>query len=178
MDVSKELDQIDGDNQKVIPLINSLTKEREELDKKIHLFKVIHIVNEITRLLDSGELAKDDIFSIKMGHRFEDDGVFYISFLCYEQSGRVVKDVNWQGGQVQSLIKLEELFQTLTGFNSDYVNENYPPNTVEKVIFKPGCEEDFFKLLLSTEIKTALNYSDLKRGMRHKDEVKNKLPKV
>jgi hypothetical protein len=178
MDVSKELNQIDGDNEKVMPLINSLTKEREELDKKIHLFKVIHIVNGITTLLDSSELAKDDISSIKMGHRFEDDGVFYISFLCYDKNGRVVKDINWLGEQVQSLIKLEELFQILTGFNSDYVNENYPPNTVEKVILKPGCEEDFLKLLLSTELKTALNYSDLKRDMPQKTEVKNKPYKV
>lgn len=178
MDISKELDQIDGDNEKVMPLINSLTKEREELDKKIHLFKVIHIVNGITEMLDKGELTKDDISSMKMGHRFEDDGVFYISFLCYDKNGRVVKDVNWLGEQVQSLIKLEELFQILTGFNSDYVNENYPPNTVEKVILKPGCEEDFLKLLLSMELKTALNYSDLKRIMPQKDKVKNKPPKV
>lgn len=178
MDVSKELDQIDGDNKKVISLIDSLTREREELDKKIHLFKVIHIVNEITTMLDSGELAKDDIFSIKMGHGFEDDGVCYISFLCYKQSDHVVKEINGLGEKVQSLIKLESLFQTLIGFNSDYVSENYPPDTVEKVYFKPGCDEDFLKLLLSTELKTALNYSDLKRSIPQKDKVKNKPPKV
>jgi hypothetical protein len=178
MDVSKELDQIDGDNDKIIPLIDSLTKERKELDKKIHLFKVVHIANEITEMLNNDEFDKDDISSIKMGNRFEDDGVFYISFLCYDKNGRVVKELNWLGEPVQSLIKLEGLFQTLTGFNSIYVSENFPPDSVEKVDFHQGCEEKFLNLLLSTELKTALNYSDLKRGIPQKDEVKNKKPKV
>lgn len=178
MDISKELEQIDNNKIRVAPLLNNLVAQREELDKKIHLFKIVQIANTIKEMVNNDEFKTDDIYSIKLFNVYDDDYGYRINFRCYDKNYDLVSEINWLNEPVESINVLEKLIQTLIGFNSTYINEDFVEGSNKEIIMKQGCEKDFLNLLLSKELKTTLDYSTLKKEVPQANEVKPKKHKI
>lgn len=162
MDISEELNQIKTgliDNQTVL---GNLLKERDEFNKKIHVFIVLNIANAIKEMVDSDIFQKYDISSINIIHKCNDEtSTNFIGYELFDSKLNKIEYIIFPEEKVLIAQNLNGLFVDLYDFSSDNISEELC-DTTKNVKLVKGVDNELLDLLLSKDLKTTLDYSQLK----------------
>ncbi len=178
MDLKQELDKISKNKNNVNSIINSLSGEREELDKKIHILKVIKIADAIDEIIKNGDFLQTEINYINLLNNYSDDYAYRIMVDVQSKDHRVIYNYDLLNNSVESIKGIWELFRILDGFNITYVNEHFGENKRKIIKLDNSFKEELLDILLSRELKTTLEYYNMEKELSNKDNGSNKKHKV
>lgn len=179
MDISEELTQIKTGLNDPQTVLNNLLNERDEFNKKVHIFIVLNIANTIKEMVDSNVFQEHDIGSINISHKYNSE-IFtnFIDFQLFDANSNKIEYIISSAEKVAVHQKLIELFNDLYDFSYDNINEDFC-ETTKNLKLVSGADEKLLDLLLSKELRIALDYSELKTSFadnkNNKKEVKSKL---
>jgi cupin superfamily acireductone dioxygenase involved in methionine salvage len=94
MDISEELNEIKIGLNNPQTVLDSLLKQRDEFNKKIHIFIVLNIANAIKEMIDSNMFQEHDIASINISHKYNDE-IFtnFIDFKLFDSNSNKIEYV-------------------------------------------------------------------------------------
>jgi hypothetical protein len=179
MDISEELNEIKIGLNNPQTVLDSLLKQRDEFNKKIHIFIVLNIASAIKEMIDSNMFQEHDIASINISHKYNDE-IFtnFIDFKLFDSNSNKIEYVLSSAEKFQLKQRLTDLFNDLYDFSYDNINEDFA-ETTQNLKLVSGADEKLLDLLLSKELRIALDYSELKTSFadskNNKKEVKSKL---
>jgi hypothetical protein len=177
MDISKDLKDVKEGKTYLSTIISDLEAQKEDISKRIHLFKVVNLISVIEEFLQYGAFEENDIQMIQIWNKFDDDKGYKIYFEYYDKEGDLLIRFGDDGNYIEPVMSLQSIFYDLEGYNSSYVGEKFKENAVFQFEMKEGCEEKFIDLLLSKELKASLQHSMLQNAIEKRD-TPTKRPKI
>jgi hypothetical protein len=167
MDISEELKQIKtglGSHQMVL---NNLLNERDEFNKKVHIFIVLNIANTIGEMVEANFFSDYSIDSLNISHKYNDEMfVNFIEFKVFHANLDVIEYAKFSQKNLEPIQKLIELFDDMYDFAYDNISEEFC-ETTKNLKLEKGVENKLLDLLLSKELKTTLDYSQLKISLEN-----------
>ncbi len=166
MDIGEEISYLKNGSSSEEILLN-LMVEKEELEQKIHIFKVIKLTDSIREMLESNPFERYGITFIELTHEvFHSTNESLISFDLYDSNKQRIKDV------VEPIRQIKKLFENMYNIDSSNIshNMNIESNLVE---LKKGADQEILNLLLSKELKTLFDYQMMQSDLDNKTDNKN-----
>lgn len=150
MDIKKELKS----SSNLDTIIKNLHQEKRDINKKIYIFKILRFVEDIVALAKYKEFESSKVSNAILSLYYDrEDDENYI----------MLKFTNDRGNPIDN--SLDNKFRGECNFPGDvkllYVNENFKTNKEYIFIFNESLKEKLLDLLLSSELKTILDYSQL-----------------
>lgn len=178
MDLEKEFKQMGSTPQEIKEVVYSLVREKKEIEKKIHLFKVLSCAKEIAQFSQSQDLESHNISAISFRHYkdYESSGNNLMFDLLNLSSQEIDYDVMNEKqsdilGQYMGILSANGLY----GFDPEFINEEFKEDIQLPVSLLNNTEEKILELFLSKELKTALKFQQMQNELPMNDEVSKKL---
>lgn len=184
MEIQKELSDVRENKKTFRDVIAEIKSKQEELNKKIHLFKVLDAIDVLEEMVRGKVFHKYGIDEIKFVHIQDYDIGNKLNFELY----------NCENGERQEVLKynssgdysfpfsiIKSLVKNFDGFDEDNISEDFNNlKNVHELYFeaKKGIGERFKNLLLSKEIKTVLGFNELNNNLVSNSENVSKKPKI
>lgn len=174
--LSKEIKQIENNDRSVKDILSDLLIEHEEINKKIHLFLSIALVQDLKIILTS-QLKSFDIeyFQIKYVYDYEigNSLKFYLLNKDKISIERIKNKI------IDPIKAIKTLLINYNGFEANYINEKL--NQTEDFIFNiedPFIFEKILNLLLSTELRINLECEILNSNLIKNNININQIKKI
>jgi hypothetical protein len=167
---------ISDNNGKTETAIQQLNHQKEELEKNYHFINVLDLVNTFEFMVRKKVFLKSNIVSceinFKVEYPYEDETIpqHSINLSFFSLKGKPMNMTRYSS-------KAEKLFEIIDRFqdyNSKFINENinaddpYCPGY--RFILQKGCGEEIFKTLLSKEIRSEIDYNQMKNDLELDDK--------
>lgn len=188
MDIKKELQQVEIDNNdSVLQIRNAMEAERDDLEKKIHIFKAIEIVNVIDEMVRTNlkELYLESIYGIVISHSNDEDSNrqrFYFNGIGKhgERLGNPVSRFREGLPPLKNphYLKLQELFSPYEGFGYAPKSCNYGDDKTEIFYFSENIKDKVLGFLLGDELKSIFDYNHMDLSLSSVNKVNAKSPKI
>jgi hypothetical protein len=167
MDIKNELN-ISSDLDIVI---NKLSHEKEEIQQKLHIFKMLRLAEDISKLpnLEEFNLSNADKVIVTIQYDKEDDeNYIYLSLRN--------KDDKKLDSKLSHILRTACRFPG--GVNNEYINEDFHYDVGQKFEFDAHLKENLLNLFLSTELKAVLEYSEMDNELINNKEPTGKKAKI
>lgn len=146
--------------------MNYIEEQKELLEKKSHIFKVIRLANMIEKLNKDGLFSSHKITSINMCHYYNNFNGNYIRFEFFNDEQEVESRID--GKYIEPYIETTEYFDNLDGFDEKYIsNEDFET----EITLKGNIKKQIFSVLLSQELQTILDYSEMQIELENKKTI-------
>jgi hypothetical protein len=162
IDAIKEIKAIRQQGANVKNIVDELTKQAEEIDKKKHLIKAISLSDNIKELVNLGEFEKNGIASISIEREWFKSGFKLIYTLKNEHGYKLGNNVS-DSDYGRLIFKLNDLFSLFDNHNEKYVNDTLIYRYVnDKFIpLSSNIDNKILNLLLNKDLLKAVDYVDL-----------------
>lgn len=186
MEISKELLETESDKDYLRSFILNMRLQKNDLEKKLHIFKVIELANTLKEMNNAKIFQEDKIVAINIWRNFDTSLQmntlnFELRNFCaagmvrFSSTGNYIHPGSkFNNAYEEQLQQLHQLFKEFDGFNSKYVDESYcGVNNNETIEFSSYSTKKITDFLLSSELKSILYYNRLKSIMPNdKEEAK------
>lgn len=160
MDIKKELQELKFSDDFGNDVIKQVRKQKEELEKAIHILKVVSLADKIEKLVATDLFNKDNIDSISICCEFEDHNNRHIAeFSLIDENGEIVANYYDRNDNEQAAI-LCSIFDDLDEFDFDLASSTLRLDSSELKL-QPGIKEDILKLFLNIELKKVYDYNNM-----------------
>lgn len=184
MDITKQLQQVDiEDNNSVLNIRKVMEKERDDLEKKIQIFKAIEIVNAIVDMVKTEleDLNSKNVYGIAISQLHDSD--FDRHRFYFHGVGKDKKNITYNGHSLiynTKLMRIESLFSPYNGFGFAPECCQYGPDTSNFFMFseKENFKENILNFLLGDELKTIFDYSKMQLDLDSDKRTKPKCAKI
>jgi len=175
MEILRDFSEFENNKKSANEIIMQLENDRKELNKQIHIFKVLDVGSKIQQLFDDGTFKKNDLVSIHIHYEYDYDYGNEIKYSLHKEDGEVSRAF-----LPDDLIdKIGETFRIIEGFKLENINMEFnKPHTSYQVKTEENFKEKFTDLLLSDELKRVLNYSRLQNDLPKTNSIKDKTKKL
>lgn len=166
MDIIQEIRSVNSRNDKFLSIMKNMEQEKEEMNKKIHLIRVLGLVESIEEKIKNGCFKKKNVASLELAY-----GVYgIISHAFYEFGGEYADD--------QEIDGLGTIFRNINEFKTRYANKSFESGKRYKIRLNKNAKEKLLDALLSDELKKTLEYSQMYSEMELSNTNQNKKPKL
>jgi hypothetical protein len=170
MDIVKEFKNVSLNKTDFNTIMHIMEQEKEEMHKKLHLIRVLALLDSIDEKIRIGYFKEKNVSSLHISK-----GVYgIVSHAFYGKGGDYADD--------QELDGLGTIFKNINEFKTRYVNKSLDPNSNEnngyKIKLNKNCREKLLDALLSEELKKILEYSQLYSEMNNINANQLRKPKV
>jgi hypothetical protein len=174
MDIIKELKLGSIENNFVDSL--SYIEEQQNLwNKKSHIFKVISLINRLEQVKNDGLFDEHEIEFIEILHKYNSPNGNFIKFNFFNADKEEVASLN-HGVYNEVYNKLVSYFDALDGFNEEYIGKR---DFELNVNLNKNIKEQILSVLLSQELKTVVEFSQMQIELEHNSNVDlSKKPKI
>lgn len=181
MEISKLLNNMRSGSQESIDIVNNIKAQQEEISKNLYLVQVVGIALEIEKLIASNFFSDNGVVTMALSR--------YVSYLNFKPNFELKNKDNKQMYNLKSTIKgantevtefnkMEDLFLGIGNLNLTLLGEKFTSAEGIEFELKKGAGDIFLDLMLSKELKTTLNYSELQNDLGNNEEAKAKRPKI
>ena len=178
MDLTNELTKMQ--NGEADNILNQLYQEQQDIFKKIYIVTILQVVEQIDNMLEEKIYDKFGSSMIQIHYDYEDGIGNIINFDLldnYEVKIPIyAKNLPREIADIPQ--KTKSFLHSLNGFNEDFVTEDFKGG--DKIIFdvEPGLGAKVLDLLLSQELKKALEYNQMHLSLGDNTRSNPKKPKV
>jgi hypothetical protein len=183
MDMKKELQQVEiNNNDSVLQIRNAMEKERDDLEKKIQIFKAIEIANAIIEMIktDLEDLYEKNVYGIAISQLHDSDfdrHRFYFSGV--DKNKNSVTNDRHHLIFNSKFMKIESLFSPYKGFGFAPESCNYGPDSHKFFMFSDNIKkEEILDFLLGDELKKIFDYNQMQLDLNSGNQVKPKSSKI
>jgi hypothetical protein len=147
-------------------------KKKEILDKKLHVIKVVNVVNQIENVINEGFFKENEVDSIKIEVCYNNQHYYYFSM---HQGKKEVNFKDHTDNDVEPVERIKNAFDELNGLDLDYIGKVF-----NEPIFldSNNLRNTILGILLSKELKTALDFSEMQCELSTNSVKKNLKNKV
>jgi hypothetical protein len=165
-------DEYQSKNKNINDILKDLEQRKQEIDKEMHIFKVLEIGSVIQKLIDDGTLGKYEISAITCAYRYD-----------YDYGNELICDFHDSNGSdsFKSYLPspfiemIDETFKILNGFKQSNINDNFPFNKKFIIKITDNFKEKFIELMLSEPLKKILTYNELQTDLSKNEMKHNKI---
>lgn len=177
-----EIAKIKNDSGHIKATIEKLEIQQKETKKQLYLFKVLNLVQEFEVMIKNKSFENADICTADLHISVEEDIGNVIKLSPYDSYNLYVDDCFYdkENGlvSIQEVIVINNLFSTLDGLIREHVSEELKNNKVYKMNIEEGCSKVILDALLSKELKSLLEYSEMYHELSNENEPKAKKAKM
>jgi hypothetical protein len=169
MDIIKELELVKNSDGELKNVLKYIREERELWNKKLYIFKIIEVADDIESLIKEGVFKDHSIEHILIYH----DAGGEIDFSFHnEAKSKINPTVALR--YFSPYKTLSTIFARERELYQQYITENI------KVFIdlKENIQEQVVNALLPEELKTILKYSEMNLEIPNKEESVTKRPKI
>jgi UDP-N-acetylglucosamine 2-epimerase len=170
MDIVNELKIIESNENNKKKLLQNMT---DDLDKKLHIFKVIEFAYAIDSLLENPKCNKY-LSSVKFFNNQYPYRSLMITVLDNKEHNILRDSINL----MEELQDLVVLIENIRDSKIEYTKCDMPLNISIKVELKKGAGEEIIKHLLSDDLLSILKYSQMQIDLEPKILNEIKKPKL
>lgn len=166
MDLSKELSKINENEDGLSIVLEKLQKEQELIEKKKHIFEIVHIVKKIKEIIPI--LLKQNItYFVVSQKKYEKYDPLIQGYtielapkgLLPNESVSVRDEKQNYLPWFETLLKVTKDFDLKSKFTEEFTQtDKYNPMIVD---LKGDIEKQFYDILLNKELRTTLQYNQL-----------------
>jgi hypothetical protein len=178
MNIEKELKKMGSNKKGLKKVVADLYEQKEELDKKIHLFNVLSFAKEIGELVHRPEFISCNIVTMNIKH-CEDpgSGTNNIRFELIDSEGKIIEfDVK---DKVQKKISRECMeIQFSNGFidvNPIYISQYFKKDVWQSISLLNNTKEAILDLFLNNDLKSTLEFNQMQNSLPNNNENGKKL---
>lgn len=175
MDIKKEISEIISDNNSVNTVIDKILEEKEQLDKKIHIFKVIDLGNKIEKAIESGLFKKPKVVSINLCLAYQNSEYFETLFSVENNDGDSISLYDNRLYYEKTINFFEEIFIQMGTFRTAFTNGETEHN---KIKLTKGIKEKILNVFLSEELRKIYDYNLMDLELDNSNEKNNKRLKI
>lgn len=172
MEMLNAFESYQNNTKGIEDIVEEFEKEKEAINKKIHIFKVLEIGNIIQELIDNKQLNSEEISAITISYGYDYDygNEINLDFINIEKTDSFKKYLP------KELIHLiNDTSSIINGFKNKNINEIFTQNTEMKIRINDNFKEKFIDLMLSSELKNILNYNELQIDLADKEKTSKKM---
>jgi hypothetical protein len=163
MDISKELKQINDGSKSVDDIYTDIEAQKKELDIKSHIFWAINIKNKIQELLENNLFSRYDAKELKIINAtniYNQGNNLRIDLYNFDKEDLDIDEILTD----DNFLSLKKLMRKLQLQDN---NVNPQLNNIDGTFLKidENLHGNIFELLLSKELKSFLEYSELEASM-------------
>lgn len=158
MDIKNELNS----SQDLSVIIKNLHEEQKNLNKKIHIFNILKLVEDIITLPYLEAFKEGDVHNAVISYQYDNEDDEY--YLCLDFINNTENNLSRSlAGELRS----ECMFPG--AINRSDINEEFNPEEKHFLAFDEFLKEKLLNLLLSKELKNILDYSQLDNDLMKKE---------
>jgi len=131
----------------------------EQLDiwkKKLHLIKVVKVMNEVEKAVVDGSLKNCGVVSLVFSK--ERDEQYYFLLKAYDAEDNTIQRITKSGLTKPEFQNISFALTDLSGFEFKHTGEQ---KSVTLTLDKSNVRTELSSLLLSSELRNILNYSEM-----------------
>lgn len=137
--------------------IRAIERQKEELDKTMHILRVVFFADKIEELVNTDLFSKDNITKLKVNNVYNSNpGVDETRYDLVNENGEIVSSYDYVEGEQGKILEL--IFSELAGLNVAFLNPNLRVKKMVSLSLKPGIKENLLKLFLNEDIKKEYEY--------------------
>lgn len=178
MDLTNELTKIQ--NGEADNILTQLYQEQQDILKKIYVVTILQVVEQIDNMLEENIYEKFGSPSIQIHYDYEEGIGNILNFDLLDQYEVKIpiytKNLSREITHLPQ--KTKSFLHSLNGFSEDFVTEDFKGG--DKIVFdvEPGLGSKVLDLLLSQELKKALEYNQMQLVLGDNTRLNSKRPKV
>jgi phage-related holin len=178
MNLTNELTKVQ--NGEADNLLTQLYQEQQDICKKIYIVIILQVVEQIDNMLKEKIYDKFGSSMIQIHYDYEEGIGNIINFDLLDKYGVKIpiytKNLPREIPDIPQ--KTKSLLYSLNGFSEDFVTEDFKGG--DKIVFdvEPGLGSKVLDLLLSQELKKALEYNQMQLSLGDCTRANSKKPKV
>lgn len=172
MNIEQEIININNKTKSPHNIIEDIKKEKNELDKKLHLFNIISFVDLIEKIYTDNFFQDYDIAYVKFNceevqHRGIIRGndsqvkIGRIRFTLLDAEQKEQSGFYFQTDYTNPQKILEEFLEKMEVLKLDNLNDGFAEGLVETIKVDANLGQSVYKILLSNEIRSAFNYTTM-----------------
>jgi len=168
MDITKELKEIDLNNENINKFVKDIEFQQHELLKKAHLLKVVNFANEVEKLIKTNIFFDYNIYFFEAyWDRPIGSSNIKLSFLIQDKSKKRMNVIDESNLLIKPFAKISGLVDQLNWFKPEFIKQSALELTLEDIIIeiKPGIKDKILDILLSNELKSILNYNKMQNEL-------------
>jgi hypothetical protein len=156
MDMQKELKELIYGDDFGAEVINQVTEQQNELEKKMHILKAASLAYQIEALVATDFFSKDDMQYLQLNCDYDqDNGRHMVEFHLADENNAIM--VGYYDHQFNEQAEvLYQIFGNLDNFNFDLANSQLKYGSANLEL-KPGIKEEILTLFLDSELKKIYN---------------------
>jgi hypothetical protein len=161
MDLKEEFEKIGSTVDDIKPIVRDLYLQKEEMEKKIHLFNVISFSRGMIELLNTKVISSSNVSALNFRHYMDHEtGMNNIMFDLVDLKGKEIdsefltEEKNDIWGDVMSLLSSN----ALSSFDSSLVNSEFKENVIKTISLLENTENEIINLFLNSELKKVYEY--------------------
>ncbi len=182
MDMTKELEQVQiENNDSVLSMRKLMEKDRDNLEKKIYIFRAIEIANAIVEMVETEleYLHSRDVYGVAIWHYLDTDFDRHrFHFGSIDKNQKIKNDFTLLSNPKYA--RIMDLFSPNKGFG--YAPEccRYGDSGSKPFMFseKENLRENLLNFLLSDELKSIFDYNVMQLSLGKDNKVKPKSSKI
>jgi hypothetical protein len=161
MNLEEEFKRIGSTAEDIKPVIYDLYRQREEMEKKIHLLNVVSFTRGVMEILNSIDIRSYNVSALNFNY-YRDHGTAgnNIMFDLLDLKGQVIdadivdekQDDLW--GQVMDLLTSN----ALNHFDNRLINQEFKEDVWSRISLLSNTEEKILDLFLNKELKNGYEY--------------------
>ncbi len=154
MDIIQELRLI---KEKDYEQVYDQTMEQIDIfKKKLHLIKVVKLVNEIEKSFSDDSLKKLGVVSLvfKQNHKEH----YYYTLEAFDEDDSIVQRITVSGLTRPAFQGISNSLTDLSGFDNQHTGKD---KSVTLILGQDNVREKLLGMLLSSELKKILDYSEM-----------------
>lgn len=153
-------------------IIEELENEKQKIDNQIHIFKVLEVASKIQNLINDEIIGKHDISKITLCYGYDYDYGHEVLY-DFQDSEGANEFKKYLPSKIRELI--DDNFRILNGFKQKQINDTFSRRENTIIDIKENFREKFIDLMLSSELRAMLSYSQMQNDLPTNSVKKNKV---
>lgn len=156
-------------------LFLKLRKEKTDIDKKIHIFKVFDTLTGIQKIFNEGEFLSAGVHFLKIKNYKDCDSGNLIRLEIADTHNKEIYKYDSHNNYIPFYKKLVKLFASIS--LNDFFCDDFREKNVRIFAIDELLTENLKSLFFNIELKALLNHALLEKNLAEKSskEVKNKI---
>lgn len=173
MNIKQELDYYYSHGEEAI--ISILTAQRDEIDKKMHLIEIVHVLNSIEQIIKDNEFAEAgiEILQIRNYHDYDSEHNL-VKFEILNKDKTIVNKYDNRDNYIPIYEKLKDLFEKVS-LHDSFSNYNFKEKDELTFAVDENLVENLRWTFLSAELNASLSHALLDNDLTDKKLKSTKL---
>jgi hypothetical protein len=158
MDIKNNLKEAIENRDAVEKIIKSILDEQAQLEKKLHIFKVISLADKIEQAIETGYFNEPKVEALTFVLDYNDFIYLEIGYYLTNDDQTLFSENDNKIYYEKPISFFTDLFKEMGKFKAELTSENHEPDELKLEI---GIKDKILDILLSDELKKILEYNKM-----------------